>query len=107
MTAFDESNGPSPIRAPALVDDAQRRSLPGRRLAPSSAEATIMQLSRRQEQIIELVAEGYSGKEVARALGMSPKTVETHIQRIFDRYGVRNRAGVAARWMASKHLAAS
>ncbi|OZF42274.1 hypothetical protein CH293_26460 [Rhodococcus sp. 14-2470-1b] len=106
MTAFDESNSTPPILAPTLVDDTQRRSLP-RRLTVASAEATVMQLSRRQEQIIELVAEGYSGKEVARALGMSPKTVETHIQRIFDRYGVRNRAGVVARWMASKHPAAS
>lgn len=106
MTEFDESNSTSPILAPALVDETQRRSLP-RKLTAASTEATVMQLSRRQEQIIELVAEGYSGKEVARALGMSPKTVDTHIQRIFDRYGVRNRAGVVARWMASKHLAAS
>ncbi|MEU4060372.1 response regulator transcription factor [Rhodococcus qingshengii] len=86
--------------------DAKRASLPPRPATPSH-EATVMRLSKRQEQIIELVAEGYSGKEVARLLGMSPKTVESHLQRVFDRYGVRSRAGVVARWMQSKHLAAS
>ncbi|MGK2238786.1 response regulator transcription factor (plasmid) [Rhodococcus qingshengii] len=34
-----------------------------------------MRLSKRQEQIIERVAEGYSGKVIARLLEISPKTV--------------------------------
>ncbi|MBO8150439.1 response regulator transcription factor [Rhodococcus erythropolis] len=35
----------------------------------------MMRLSKRQEQIIERVAEGYSGKVIARLLEISPKTV--------------------------------
>ncbi|GFH37354.1 hypothetical protein SCWH03_35920 [Streptomyces pacificus] len=46
-----------------------------------------------------LIADGYSGKEIARTLNVSPKTVESHVQRLFDRYGVRSRAGLVARWM--------
>lgn len=52
-----------------------------------------MRLSPRQTEIVSLVAEGFSGKEIARTLRMSPKTVEAHMQRMFDKYGVRSRAG--------------
>lgn len=101
-----DNNTTNTALTPASSMDARRASFPQRPTTPSH-EATVMRLSKRQEQIIELVAEGYSGKEVARLLGMSPKTVESHLQRVFDRCGVRSRAGVVARWMQSKHLAAS
>lgn len=101
-----ENDATNTALTPTSSLDARRASLPQRPATPSH-EATVMRLSKRQEQIIELVAEGYSGKEVARLLGMSPKTVESHLQRVFDRCGVRSRAGVVARWIQSKHLAAS
>ncbi|MCL8015958.1 MULTISPECIES: response regulator transcription factor [Streptomyces] len=59
-----------------------------------------MRLSPRQTEIVSLVAEGLSGKEIARTLRMSPKTVEAHIQRMFDKYGVRSRAGIVAKWLS-------
>lgn len=54
--------------------DAKRELLPPRPSIPPQ-EATVMRLSKRQEEIIERVAEGYSGKVVARLLGISPETV--------------------------------
>ncbi|CAM5509791.1 helix-turn-helix transcriptional regulator [Streptomyces afghaniensis] len=60
-----------------------------------------MRLSRRQAEIVALIAEGYSGKEIARILRMSPKTVESHMQRLFDRYGVRSRAAIVAKWLTN------
>lgn len=59
----------------------------------------VMGLSGRQVQILTLISEGYSGKEIARTLSVSPRTVESHVQRLFDRHGVRNRAGLVAKWM--------
>lgn len=59
----------------------------------------VMRLSRRQVQILTLIADGCSGKEIARMLSVSPRTVESHVQRLFDRHGVRNRAGLVAKWM--------
>lgn len=49
-------------------------------------------LSVRQREILALVARGFAGKEVARRLGISPKTVEQHKTRIFEKLGVPNQA---------------
>jgi DNA-binding CsgD family transcriptional regulator len=47
-------------------------------------------LTRRQEQVLGLVARGLASKQVARHLGISPKTVEQHKTRIFAKLGVPN-----------------
>ncbi len=51
-------------------------------------------LTARQREILQLVAEGRSTKEIAAALGLSVKTVETHRSRIMDRMGIRDVAGL-------------
>ena len=51
-------------------------------------------LTGRQREILQLVAEGQSTKEIASALGLSVKTVETHRTRIMDRLGIRDVAGL-------------
>jgi DNA-binding NarL/FixJ family response regulator len=47
--------------------------------------------SDREIQVLGLVAAGASNGEVAAALGVSEKTVESHLRRMFDRYGVLSR----------------
>jgi len=49
-------------------------------------------LSPREEEILRLVSEGMPAKQVARSLGISPKTVEHHKTRIFSKLGVPNQA---------------
>ncbi|GAA2668098.1 MULTISPECIES: response regulator transcription factor [Actinosynnema] len=56
--------------------------------------------SARQDEVLALIARGMSSREIAESLAISPKTVESHLQRLFDRYGVRNRAGLVARWLS-------
>lgn len=58
-----------------------------------------MQLSQRHGQILVLIAEGRSDKEIARVLGMSARTVGCHLQRLYQRHGVPNRAALVARWL--------
>jgi ATP/maltotriose-dependent transcriptional regulator MalT len=53
-------------------------------------------LSPREHQVAGLVAEGHTNRQIARALGMSEKTVETHMSRIFSKLGASNRAVVAS-----------
>jgi DNA-binding CsgD family transcriptional regulator len=48
-------------------------------------------LSRREMEIIELVAKGCSNKEIADRLFIEPATVKNHIYRIFKKTGARNR----------------
>lgn len=47
-------------------------------------------LSDREREVLQLVAEGWSTKEIAGRLDVSVKTVETHRARIMERLGVRS-----------------
>jgi ATP/maltotriose-dependent transcriptional regulator MalT len=54
------------------------------------------QLSMREREVATLVAAGNSNPEIATALYLSPKTIEGHMRRIFEKLGVSSRAQVAA-----------
>lgn len=47
-----------------------------------------VRLTKRQTEILRLVASGRTTKEIARTLGISPKTVEFHRARLMERLGV-------------------
>jgi DNA-binding NarL/FixJ family response regulator len=55
-------------------------------------------LTLREREVLRLVAEGFAAKQVARQLGISPKTVERHKTRIYSKLGAANQA-------AAVHLA--
>jgi DNA-binding NarL/FixJ family response regulator len=56
-------------------------------------------LSPRQSEILSLIAEGLSDKEIARKLGVSYPTVRTHIDRMFRDHGLHNRTKAVAVWL--------
>jgi len=51
--------------------------------------------SDREIQVLELVCAGASNDEVGARLGVTEKTVESHLRRLFDRYGVLSRTELA------------
>jgi two-component system response regulator NreC len=51
-------------------------------------------LTSRERQVLQLVAEGKTTKEIAHLLGVSGKTVETHRTRMMDKLGIHNTAGL-------------
>ncbi|QUQ65152.1 helix-turn-helix transcriptional regulator [Kutzneria sp. CA-103260] len=53
-------------------------------------------LTHRELEIAELVAHGYTNRQIAAQLFMSPKTVEAHLSRIFTKLGVASRTAVAS-----------
>jgi DNA-binding NarL/FixJ family response regulator len=53
-------------------------------------------LSTREGEVATLVVAGLTNREIAKRLYLSPKTVETHLGRVFSKLGVRSRAAVAA-----------
>ena len=53
-------------------------------------------LSARQDQVLQLVAQGRTTCEIAEALVISERTVQRHIADIYDRIGVRNRSEATA-----------
>jgi DNA-binding NarL/FixJ family response regulator len=54
-------------------------------------------LTERELEILEYVAVGLSGKQVASRLGLSPRTVETHLAKLYRKLGVRNRVQAISR----------
>lgn len=51
-------------------------------------------LTRREEEIVALVAKGLTSIDIGKKLFISPRTVETHRARIMDKLGVNNAAGL-------------
>jgi DNA-binding NarL/FixJ family response regulator len=51
-------------------------------------------LTQRQREILQLLAEGNSTKEIARILHLSPKTVETHRTQLMERLDIHDIAGL-------------
>lgn len=58
-------------------------------------------LSPRQTEVIELMAEGLTNSEIGARLGVTERTVKAYAQELYDRLGVRNRAGAVAE--AARH----
>jgi DNA-binding NarL/FixJ family response regulator len=54
-------------------------------------------LTRREVEVVRLVAVGQTNREIARALYLSPRTVDTHVQNIRTKLGCRSRADAARR----------
>ncbi len=57
-------------------------------------QASISELTPRQQEVLTLIAEGRSTKEIARALSISVKTVETHRAQLMDRLNIHDIAGL-------------
>ncbi|MBD5787415.1 helix-turn-helix transcriptional regulator [Cellulosimicrobium terreum] len=53
-------------------------------------------LTERQEEILHLIQTGMSNRQVGAALGISPTTVRTHLEHIFERLGVTSRTAAVA-----------
>jgi DNA-binding NarL/FixJ family response regulator len=64
------------------------------RLAQASERSPEELLTERQREILVLLARGRASKEVAFALGLSPKTVDVHRARIMERLGISDLPGL-------------
>ena len=58
----------------------------------SGPHTPVWQLTSRQREVLQLVAEGRSAKEVAALLGISTRTAEAHKARILETLGLRTTA---------------
>jgi DNA-binding CsgD family transcriptional regulator len=67
--------------------------LPGR----TRARAHEWGLTTQESRVLELLLQGLSNKEIARALGCSPRTVEIHVSRVLRKSGHESRAALIAR----------
>ena len=82
-----------PRRAAELHDVARGAGAP-----PRDVERL---LSRRQLEILRLIADGYSNAQIAARLFLTEGTVKWHVRRILRALGVANRAQAVARLLAA------
>lgn len=67
---------------------------------PVLGEARLADLTRRETEILDLVARGWTSKETAAALDVSIFTVQTHLRHIYEKLHVRSRTAAASKWLA-------
>jgi len=68
--------------------------------ADSAGDASAIEqsapLTNREREILALLADGLGNKQIATRLGISPNTVKTHLELLFEKIGVRSRAEAVA-----------
>ena len=73
----------------------QECNLPNRRVHLQSGQGdhgdSRLELTPRELEVVELVAEGLSNREVAQRLCRSPRTIENHLRSVYQKLNVRNR----------------
>jgi DNA-binding NarL/FixJ family response regulator len=67
-----------------------------RRRAPAGPRSASGGLSSREREVARHVMLGETNREVAAALCLSAKTIESHLARIYDKLGVHSRAALVA-----------
>jgi len=63
-------------------------------LGRSGGSHPLDSLTPRQREVLQLIAEGYSTKQIAGLLGVGVKTIETHRTQLMDRLGIHEIAGL-------------
>lgn len=89
----------------AVLDpQVQSRLLQGMRAGtPAAAPTRPAGLTGREEEVLRLIAAGHTNRDIARTLVVSEGTVKTHINNLFAKIDVRDRAG-AVRFAFEHHL---
>ncbi len=64
---------------------------------PNEAAAGQLGLTRREREVLALLAAGRSNKEIARQLGLSPNTVKTHVASLYGKLGAVRRTDAVLR----------
>lgn len=76
------------------------------RLSPTEHLGTVGQLTRREEEILRLAAEGLSNAELANKLWVTEQTIKFHLSNVYRKLGVSNRTE-ASRWAIAHGVADS
>lgn len=81
------------------------RLIDGNRLSGSALLKDKLEITERESEVLHWIANGKTNREIAEILGMSPRTVNKHLEQLFPKLGVENRtaaAGVALRVFADQ-----
>jgi two-component system, NarL family, nitrate/nitrite response regulator NarL len=60
-------------------------------------QVEVPRLTPRERDVLPLLAQGYSNKEIARSLGVSPDTIKDHLARLYTKLDARDRTDAVGR----------
>ena len=66
--------------------------------ASTPTDPALGTLTTREEEVLRLLADGLTDRQIAESLTVSPRTVETHVSSVLHKLGARNRAEAARRY---------
>jgi DNA-binding NarL/FixJ family response regulator len=69
---------------------------------PLAKPAAVEGLSPREREILELLAQGFSNKEIAHRVGVNDGTVRWHLRHVYDKLHVRSRTEAALKFKSTK-----
>jgi DNA-binding NarL/FixJ family response regulator len=69
---------------------------------PVPASSKTENLSRREMEILELLSQGFSNKDIAQKLSLSVETVRVHLRHIYDKFHVRSRMQAVLKFMDAR-----
>jgi DNA-binding NarL/FixJ family response regulator len=78
-------------------------SLEGAQLEAADVDPDLDLLTPRERQVLRLIARGYSYRDVATELVISPKTVESHVSSVLRKLQLSNRHQLS-NWASERHL---
>jgi DNA-binding NarL/FixJ family response regulator len=94
----------------AVLSDALRRigegecvidpTIVSRLMSRGEHGGALAELTEREREVLSLIAEGHSNEGIAKALYLSPKTVETHVRHILQKLGIHESAAYHRRVLA-------
>lgn len=94
LVLLDGGTEPNPVLGVRAINDFIAHL--GLAARPSPEPAALPQLTERQVQVLHLIAQGRTNREVAAELFLSERTVERHLGDIYGKLGVRNRGEAIA-----------
>ncbi|MGI8330701.1 response regulator [Actinomadura scrupuli] len=89
----------SAVAVSALMEAVQAPSEVRR--GPAAPGQVRFRLSAREAEVMDLISQGRSNREIATVLFVSEKTVKNHVNRIFAKLLVANRAAAIALWLGT------
>jgi DNA-binding NarL/FixJ family response regulator len=92
-------------RLPAAANKEDAGKKPEERSAIAAAAASLSPqdaLTRREEEILELIAQGMSNKEIGRTVNLAEGTVKNYVSRIMDKLHARTRTELAVKVVGDK-----
>lgn len=85
VTLLNRDAGQSLFRVAEFADGAEKRQL-----------ATRHGLTEREAEVLLWISRGKANREISEILGISPRTVNKHLERVFEKMGIENRTSAAA-----------